>query len=51
MSSNNLFVLQDSSSGTAVTLKVDPNGYILYWTDQHKVGDIVIEPDQVLYKT
>ena len=23
--------------GLPVTLKVDPDGYILYWKDQHKV--------------
>jgi len=26
--------------GIPVTLKVDPKGYILYWRDQHKVGEI-----------
>lgn len=30
-------LLQDSTIGTPVTLRVDPKGYILYWKDQIKV--------------
>lgn len=30
--------LQDSTTVTPVTLRVDPKGYFLYWTDQNKVG-------------
>ncbi|XDV43728.1 hypothetical protein PO909_012152 [Leuciscus waleckii] len=28
---------EDSSTVTPVTLRVDPQGYFLYWTDQNKV--------------
>lgn len=30
---------ENSTSGTPVTLKVDPKGYILYWKDQNKEMD------------
>ncbi|KPP77766.1 1-phosphatidylinositol 4,5-bisphosphate phosphodiesterase beta-1-like [Scleropages formosus] len=29
----------DSTAVTPVTLRVDPQGYFLYWTDQNKVSD------------
>lgn len=29
--------VKDSSTVTPVTLRVDPQGYFLYWTDQNKV--------------
>ncbi|VDI23705.1 Hypothetical predicted protein, partial [Mytilus galloprovincialis] len=34
----NKFIKWDESSaiGVPVTLKVDPNGYILFWKDQNK---------------
>ena len=32
-----LNVFQDSSTVTPVTLRVDPFGYFLYWTDQNEV--------------
>lgn len=28
---------------TAVTLRVDPSGYFLYWTDQNEVVDFHIQ--------
>ncbi|KAK1170711.1 1-phosphatidylinositol 4,5-bisphosphate phosphodiesterase beta-1 [Acipenser oxyrinchus oxyrinchus] len=31
----------DSTVATAVTLKVDPHGFFLYWTDQNKETDIL----------
>jgi len=31
-------LLQDSTTGTLVTLRIDPNGFYLYWVDQNKVG-------------
>ena len=31
------FAMQDSSLVTAVTLRVDPFGYFLHWTDQNEV--------------
>lgn len=34
---NILFCFQDSSTVTPVTLRVDPQGFFLYWTDQNKV--------------
>ena len=30
---------ENSTIGTAVTLKVDPNGYVLFWKDQNKEMD------------
>lgn len=33
-----LLLLQDSTIVTPVTLRVDPKGYFLYWTDQNKVN-------------
>ena len=32
-----IIIIQDSSSITPVTLKVDSCGYFLYWTDQNEV--------------
>lgn len=32
-----LIAVQDASLVTAVTLRVDPSGYFLYWTDQNEV--------------
>jgi hypothetical protein len=34
-----LYFLQDSGVGTPVTLRVDQNGFYLYWVDQNKVCD------------
>ncbi|XP_062858323.1 1-phosphatidylinositol 4,5-bisphosphate phosphodiesterase beta-1 isoform X2 [Trichomycterus rosablanca] len=31
----------DSTTVTPVTLRVDPNGYFLYWTDQYKETDLL----------
>ncbi|RWS15732.1 1-phosphatidylinositol 4:5-bisphosphate phosphodiesterase classes I and II-like protein [Dinothrombium tinctorium] len=28
--------MKDSTVGTPVTLRVDPNGFFIYWTDQNK---------------
>jgi hypothetical protein len=42
---NNIFLLylfQDSGVGTPVTLRVDKNGFYLYWVDQNKVRDFFI---------
>ncbi|MGH0142698.1 UNVERIFIED_CONTAM: hypothetical protein FKN15_019690 [Acipenser sinensis] len=30
---------EDSTVATAVTLKVDPHGFFLYWTDQNKPAE------------
>uniref|UniRef100_A0A4W4F4Y5 PLC-beta PH domain-containing protein n=1 Tax=Electrophorus electricus TaxID=8005 RepID=A0A4W4F4Y5_ELEEL len=32
---------EDSSTVTPVTLRVDPQGYFLYWTDQNKETDLL----------
>lgn len=34
--------LQDSGAGCLVHLKVDPNGYILYWREQNKVNQEIL---------
>ncbi|TSM77317.1 1-phosphatidylinositol 4,5-bisphosphate phosphodiesterase beta-1 [Bagarius yarrelli] len=34
-------VFMDSSTVTPVTLRVDPQGYFLYWTDQNKETDLL----------
>jgi hypothetical protein len=36
--------LQDSGVGCPVTLKVDQNGFYLYWTDQNNVGTFSYSP-------
>lgn len=36
--------LQDSGVGCPVTLKVDQNGFYLYWTDQNNVGTFLCTP-------
>lgn len=33
--------LQDSGSGTPVTMRVDPKGFFLYWIDQNNELDIL----------
>lgn len=37
MTISNVYSVKDSSTVTPVTLRVDPQGYFLYWTDQNKV--------------
>lgn len=38
---NIMCLLQDSSNGTPVTLRVDPKGFYLYWTDQNNELDLL----------
>jgi hypothetical protein len=33
--------LQDSGTGTPVTLKIDPKGFFLYWVDQNHEVDLL----------
>lgn len=35
------FFFQDSGVGTPVTLRVDPNGFYLYWVDQNHEMDLL----------
>ena len=41
---NHTITLQDSSMVTPVTLRVDPYGYFLYWTDQNEVQSYISLP-------
>ncbi|KAK6642087.1 1-phosphatidylinositol 4,5-bisphosphate phosphodiesterase classes I and II [Polyplax serrata] len=36
-----MYVFKDSGTGTPVTLRVDSNGFYLYWVDQNNEMDVL----------
>jgi len=35
---NKTFILQDSIHASPITLRVDPNGYVIYWQEPNRVS-------------